>query len=210
MLNEKGLCKVLKTQHKRGYEIATKKDRMTIYGKSWAVQCDVVDLPKKASVQIVENVGHLPIDPVRVQAGELNQSIMEDAISIKTDVFDSESDQTIRMTKIPVIYRERWQLYQTENGEIYGFDTELLEIIDFRDFEPTVMERMTVSGGMGIWTFSDTAVFIAPGRFSALDRTRIRHIAALDWTGNRTGGDPCANMSLFDENEDVPPIEREG
>lgn len=208
MLDKKGLCKVLKSTYSRGYEFVPEGRLVTINGRSWAVQCDARDLPVEASVQIVENIGYMPTDAMLVQKGEANQAIMADAVQIRMDFFKGESGEMIRMKKIPVIFRDRWQLYQTEMGKVYGFDTEIMRIIDFKAAEPYTY--MAASGTMGIWSFSGVAVYIAPGRFSAEDTERLYHIAALDWERQQDHEDPVGNMSLFDDDEDVALIEREG
>ncbi len=201
MLDKKGLCKVLKSTHARGYEYVPEGRMVTINGRSWAVQCDARDIPVEASVQIVENVGYMPTDPMLVAKGEANQMIMADAAKIRMDFFRGESGEMVTMKKIPVIYRDRWQLYQTEEGKVYGFDTEIMRIIDFKTAEPETY--MAASGAMGIWNFCGVAVYIAPGRFSAEDTTKIHHIAALDWENQFNREDPVANMSLFDGDDDV-------
>lgn len=173
MLEKRGLCKVLKSTYARGYEYVPEGRMVTINGRSWAVQCDARDVPVEASVQIVENVGYMPTDPMLVQKGEPNQMIMPDAAKIRMDFFKDESGEMVTMKKIPVIYRDRWQLYQTERGAVYGFDTE------------------------------GVAVYIAPGRFSWEDSQKIHHIAALDWENQLAHEDPVANMSLFDGDDDV-------
>lgn len=202
MLEKRGLCKVLKSTYPRGYEFVRDGHKLTINGKSWAVQCNAADLPAEATVQIVENVGYMPTDALLVQKGELNQILMADAVKIRLDFFRDDSGEMLTMKKIPVIYRDRWQLYQTERGEVYGFDTEIMRIIDFKTAEPDTY--MAASGTMGLWTAYDVAVYIAPARFSWDDQERIQHIAALDWEHQQEHGDPVANLSLFDAEEEVP------
>ena len=201
MLEKKGFCKVLKSTYPRGYEYVPEGSMVTINGKSWAVQCEARDIPVEASVQIVENIGYMPTDAMLVQKGEPNQMIMADAARIRMDFFKGESGEMVSMKKIPVIYRDRWQLYQTEEGRVYGFDTEIMRVIDFKAAEPETY--MAASGTMGIWSFGGVAVFIAPGRFSYEDEEKIHHIAALDWEKQLSREDPVANMSLFDGEDDV-------
>ena len=84
MLSEKGLCKILKQAYKQGgYEIMPvamaddgagrwRRSEITINGAAWAVRCQTVDLPKKAAVQIVEDAGYLPVEPMKIRKGEPN------------------------------------------------------------------------------------------------------------------------------------------
>lgn len=84
---------------------------------------------------------------------------------------------------------------------MYGFDTEIMRIIDFKAAEPATY--MAASGAMGIWSCHGVAVYIAPGRFSWEDSQKIHHIATLDWENQLAHEDPVANMSLFDGDDDV-------
>lgn len=202
MLNEKGLCKVLKNAYAGGYEYVPEGQMITVNGRSWAVQCDAGVIPAEAAVQIVKNIGYIPTSAVLVMKGEENQMIMPEVAKIRMDFFRQSSGEMLRMKKIPVIYRDRWQLYQTERGDVYGFDIEVMKIIDFKTSEPVTY--MADTGRMGIWSERGIAVFIAPGRFSREDTEKIHHIAALDWENQMEHGDPIYNMSLFDDKEDVP------
>lgn len=207
MIDKKGLCRVLRSTYPRGYEYVPEGHIVTINGRSWAIQCDACDIPVEASVQIVGNIGFMPTDAMLVQRGEPNQMILEDAVKIRMDFFRQENGEMLNMKKIPVIYRDRWQLYQTEQGEVYGFDQEILKIIDFKTAEPDTY--MAASGSMGIWTCSGITVYIAPGRFSYEDTEKICHISALDWENQINHTDPVANMSLFDAGEDVAVLGQE-
>lgn len=207
MLDKRGLCKVLKNTYPRGYEYVPEGNMVTINGKSWALQCEARDVPVEASVQITENVGYIPTSPMLIAKGAANQTLMEDAVKIRMDFFRQSDGEMLCMKKIPVIYRDRWQLYQTERGEVYGFDTEIMRIIDFKVAEPLTF--MADTGTMGVWSSMGIAVFIAPGRFSAEDTEKIRHIASLDWENQLERGDPVSNISLFDKNEDVTVIGQE-
>jgi hypothetical protein len=220
MINEKGLCKLLKSAFKTsGYELVPqsisketeagnwRRNTLTINGKTWAVQCQTVDLPPKASVQVVEDAGYLPVEAIQIQRGAPNQLIIQDAISQRIDFFRAESGEIIGMKKIPVIFKDRWQLYQTEQGAVYGFDTELLQLIDWKQYTPDCY--ISASGRIGVFIWLDTIIYITTGRFSREDGEKIVHIAALDWEGQLEHDDPAVNISLFDPQEDVPTTEPE-
>lgn len=110
MLDKRGLCKVLKNTYPRGYEYVPEGNMVTINGKSWALQCDARDVPVEASVQITENVGYIPTSPMLIAKGAANQTLMEDAVKIRMDFFRQSDGEMLCMKKIPVIYRDRWQL----------------------------------------------------------------------------------------------------
>lgn len=193
MLSEKGLCKILKQAYKQGgYEV---------------MPVTMVDLPKRAAVQIVEDAGYLPVEPMRVKKGEPNQMMLEELAEQRQNALSVCEENGEAMMRIPVIFKDLWQLYQTENGLVFAFDTELLGLIDFEGYKPQCW--MLNGGALGLFEGPECTVYIAPGRFSAADAEKIRHIAALDWENQQGGGDPTVNVSLFDADEDVPMMGRD-
>lgn len=77
MISEKGLCKILKSAYKNGgYSVIQvrrkvesttqtwQRNEIILNGATWAVRCVTEDLPKAAAVQIVEDVGYMPMDAV--------------------------------------------------------------------------------------------------------------------------------------------------
>lgn len=224
MLNEKGLCKILKAAYKGGgYRIipqtvkivgpagAWKRSDIVINGAAWAVRCETVDLPKAAAVQIVEDAGYLPVEAISIKKGEPNQLIMERVAAGQYAFLNRKGDceYAMPMLKIPVIFKDRWQLYQTREGAVCAFDVELLELIDFKMVGNGLECYLSESGGLGMFFWGDFAVYIAPGRFSAEDEKKIRHVAELDWENQFEDDDPVANISLFDRNADAPLEDRE-
>ena len=219
MLSEKGLCKILKQTYKQGgYEIMPvamaddgagrwRRSEITINGAAWAVRCQTVDLPKKATVQIVEDAGYLPVEPMKIRKGEPNQMMLEELAAQRQSALSGCEEDGVAMMRIPVIFKDRWQLYQTDDGQVFAFDTELLQLVDFEQYKPQCW--MLNGGALGLFEGMDCAVYIAPGRFSAADAEKICHIAALDWENQQSGGDPAVNVSLFDADEDVPLMGRD-
>ena len=216
MISEKGLCKALKNAYKRGgygvipqsVEVKTgageyRRNDILINGAAWAVSCLTVALPPEAAVQIVKDVGYLPVEAVKVQKGEANQLMMAGIAAERYDMLQEQRGDVIPMKKIPVIFKDRWQLYQTMKGTVHAFDTELLQLID-KDFEKSCSCFMSAVGHLGIFMYGDSTVYLAPGRFSAGDEEKILHIAGLDWEQQIEHDDPAVNISLFDENEDEP------
>ena len=219
MLSEKGLCRILKQAYKQGgYEVMPismaddgagrwRRSEITINGAAWAIHCQTTDLPKKAALQIVEDAGYLPVEAMKIRKGEPNQTMLEELAAQRRNALAVCEEDGQAMMRIPVIFKDRWQLYQTESGAVYAFDTELLQLIDFEADKPQCW--MLNGGALGLFEGADSAVYIAPGRFSAADGEKIRHIAALDWEHQQGGGDPAVNVSLFDEDEDVPLMGRD-
>lgn len=170
MIHEKGLCKVLSAAYKGGgYSVipvrrqvetvarSWRRNEIILNGATWAVRCLTEDLPKEAAVQIVKDVGYMPMEPVSVQKSQPNQTMLEDVADIRESQLEELRDGSSVMVKIPVIFRDRWQLYQTTTGAVYAFDTELLKLIDFRKYRRSAgLRRMATwlcSYGKTRWYF---------------------------------------------------------
>lgn len=168
-------------------------------------------MPKAAAVQIVDDAGYLPVEAIGIKKGEPNQLILEGVAADQYTLLNrkSEGEHVKPMLKIPVIFKDRWQLYQTETGEVCAFDVELLKLIDFKAVKNGLECYLSEDGGLGMFFWGDFAVYIAPGRFSAEDEKKIRHVAELDWENQFEDDDPVANISLFDRNADAPLEDRE-
>ena len=132
MIHEKGLCKVLSAAYKGGgYSVipvrrqvetvarSWRRNEIILNGATWAVRCLTEDLPKEAAVQIVKDVGYMPMEPVSVQKSQPNQTMLEDVADIRESQLEELRDGSSVMVKIPVIFRDRWQLYQTTTGAVY-------------------------------------------------------------------------------------------
>lgn len=133
MIHEKGLCKVLSAAYKGGgYSVipvrrqvetvarSWRRNEIILNGATWAVRCLTEDLPKEAAVQIVKDVGYMPMEPVSVQKNQPNQTMLEDVADIRESQLEELRDGSSVMVKIPVIFRDRWQLYQTTTGAVYA------------------------------------------------------------------------------------------
>lgn len=215
MISEKGLCKVLSAAYKGGgYSVIPvqrrvetvartwRRNEIILNGATWAVRCLTEDLPKEAAVQIVKDVGYMPMDPVSVQKNQPNQTMLEDVADIRGSQLAELRDGSSIMVKIPVIFRDRWQLYQTTTGTVYAFDTELLKLIDFKEAAPEC--RITPHGNMAMFAWGDEMVFLAPGRFSRDNEEKIIYIAGMDWENQVEEDDPVVNLNLFNADRDEP------
>lgn len=132
--------------------------------------------------------GGYSVIPVRRQVETVARSWRRDGSSV--------------MVKIPVIFRDRWQLYQTTTGAVYAFDTELLKLIDFKEVSPEC--RITPHGNMAMFLWGDEMVFLAPGRFSRENEEKILYIAGMDWENQVEADDPVVNLNLFNADQDEP------
>ena len=221
MISEKGLCKILKSAYKSGgYSVIPvrrsvetaacgvwRRNEIILNGTTWAIRCLAEDVPKMAAVQIVDDVGYMPMEPVTVRKGDPNQTMMEGVAGLRDGQLTELRDGSSLMVQIPVIFRERWQLYQTDRGAVYAFDTELLKLIDFKEAEPEC--RITQGGNMAMFAWGDELVFIAPGRFSRENEEKILYIAGLDWENQIETDDPVVNLNLFNADQDEPLVDPE-
>lgn len=160
MLHEKSLCKVLTAAYKSGgYEIIPgtieagpwKRHTIIINGAAWAIRCETNMLPREAVVQVVKDVGYLPMEPMMVNKNGSTQAMLPELAEKHNGLLPDAHKGAVPMKKIPVIYRDRWQLYQTEKGEVYAFDVELLKIIDFKTVGKSneFTTNMAAGGGAG-------------------------------------------------------------
>ena len=219
MINERGLLKILKATHRKsGYmviPVTTREDtpagpwrrnEFIINGPTWALRCDAEDLPQKVSVQIAEDVGYLPMEPVKVQKGEPNQMVTEVQAETARNVLIAKGAAAIPMLRIPIIFKDRWQLFQTNTGLVAAFDTELLAMLGQEEKKPTYY--ITEDGLLGVFSCVDGTAYIAPGWFSGADLDKIRYIAGRDWENQIETEDPVANYSLFDGDKEEDLMEQ--
>ena len=203
LFKESGLLRALKAAHKQGYEIIPNGERVTICTKNWAIEADAADLPLKVSLEIVEHAGYMPTStPVRVCKGCTNQTLFAEAARVRmSDVDTGSRGDWVPMTEVPVIFKNCWQMFVTEGGEVFAFDTDLLDMMDTEKVTPSAMMR-TGYVPAGVFELGGSFLMVAPGRFSTVDAMKLVAIANLEWDLNRAYGDPTENLSLFDMEED--------
>ena len=158
-----------------------RRNDILINGAAWAVSCLTVALPPEAAVQIVKDVGYLPVEAVKVQKGEANQLMMAGIAAERYDMLQEQRGDVLPMKKIPVIFKDRWQLYQTIEGSVHAFDTALLQLID-KDYEKSC------SCFMWRWdTLVSSCTQIPPCIWHPVDSlpvTRRRSCTSPVWTGS--------------------------
>lgn len=201
MLSEKGLSAVLKATYKLGgYDYIPSGRDILLFGSSWALMCPATELSTKVAMTIVEHAEYIPTEPMHIYRGQDNQCLMADIASQREKLLSTGA--MLQMLPIPIIFKERWQLYQTENGEVFAFDVNLLDVLDRKTAE--VLAYMDEEGRLGVFTSGDETLYIAPGKFSAADSKRLQYVGGMDWALQQAQGDPVTNMSLFDPDEDAP------
>lgn len=202
MLNEKKLCSLLKATYSRGYDIIPRFQSLTLNGHNWALICGAESVPKKAALQIVEHVGYMPTIPMSVQRACSNQVMFDgDAQHVMLELGNKGVD-TYEMQSIPIVFKDRWQLYQTPQGGVFGFDTKILEVLQFE--KGKISCCMSANNTIGIWNGAGHRLLIAPARFEPEDKQKLLHIATYDWANQRSNL-TVVNMSLFQDDEDIEP-----
>lgn len=114
MIHEKGLCKVLSAAYKGGgYSVipvrrqvetvarSWRRNEIILNGATWAVRCLTEDLPKEAAVQIVKDVGYMPMEPVSVQKSQPNQTMLEDVADIRESQLEELPGRIVRHGEDP-------------------------------------------------------------------------------------------------------------
>ena len=100
MISEKGCAKSLNPRTKTGaiplsrcggrVESTTQtwqRNEIILNGATWAVRCVTEDLPKAAAVQIVEDVGYMPMDAVTVQKNQPNQTMLDSIADTRSEAW---------------------------------------------------------------------------------------------------------------------------
>lgn len=125
----------------------------------------------------------------------------------RCELLEAQGVGKLRMRRIPVIFRDRCSSTRPSGETCFAFDIELLKLIDFKEVEPSAY--MTANGHLGMWFYGDSAVYLAPGRFSRENEDKDLYIAGFDWENQIDTEDPVVNVSLFDEDGDAPLMEQE-
>lgn len=215
MINDKGLCKALKEAYNHGgYDVMPLPERgdvtdaypirsITICARTWMVRCLECNLPLAVAEQIVKDCGYLPTSPVHISKAESPRDILLVYAAQRIDQLAAAMSEVERMLPIPIIYRDDWQLYQSESGEVYAFDRALLDMIA-PTFDMPIDTIVAADGAIGAWAYRDRVVYIAPATMIGAPAHHLRHIRALDWLGQQAE-QQIDNMSLFAEDEEVAP-----
>ena len=197
IFEKKATVAALKNAYKNGYEVHIEGDRLHIYTATWSAQVETRQVPVDVSQTIVEHMGYLPTRPERVRKNEDAQLVMRDVTGWRENYIEEQRSSSVSMTKLPIIFREHWQLYRAAAGGVYAFDTALVSIVD-----PELCDAVRISDtGMGLWFSGDEMVVIAPGRFDIKDEEKLKAIAKLYEHQDYLVDEP-ENVSMFDDMEE--------
>lgn len=222
MIHEKGLCKVLSAAYKGGgYSVipvrrqvetvarSWRRNEIILNGATWAVRCLTEDLPKEAAVQIVKDVGYMPMEPVSVQKSQLNQTMLEDVADIRESQLEELRDGSSVMVKIPVIFRDRWRVRRSSLHSVFGAGRKLR----IRSLLLPFRRRSACAGfDAGETGPKPSESGFGPERrrseMSELCRLRRSEgygaCADADWENQVEADDPVVNLNLFNADQDEP------
>lgn len=199
VIHESGAVKALNAAHKKGYEIAPMGNgRIGIYTEYWALEIPIRDLPLKVSQTLVEHLGHIPVAAEFCQKGRNNQMMMEAEVKDRREILDREKEEVRYMRRIPLRFKDRWQLFVSADGAISGYDEEYLGVLDLEKCCPAYLMQ---ENGYAEFSENDSRMVIAAGAFGPEDRRRLLEIARLYEDAGTKPAEPAENLSLFDDME---------
>ena len=122
IINENGLCRILAASYKYGYEIIPQPvlKYTVLFGSTWAVRLPSDAIPRKVLGLMAQHAGCIPTDAIRVHKDQPNQGIIPEVTLERIRLLEEHTGRAEYAERIPLIYKEAWQLYQTADGEIEG------------------------------------------------------------------------------------------
>lgn len=176
-LSEKTAPGALTAAWKAGYHVFPDGEMLHIYTKCWAAIVRTDSIPLKLTLALVEQVGHLPITPEEIRKGRENQEIMQGTEQFEREMMhDARAAELLGLRRLPIIFRDRWQLYAVGDGQIVGYDQDVVKILS-DDVEPSCC--MATGTRYGLFLCGAEALIAAPAKFSAEDEEKLRTIGGL-------------------------------
>lgn len=199
VIHEAGAAKALNAAYKKGYEVVPmERGRVGIYTEYWALEVPMWILPLKVSQTLVEHLGHIPVAAEFCQKGRDNQMMMEAEAKDRRELLELEKEEARTMRRIPLRFRERWQLFVSAEGAISGYDEEYLGVLDL---EKSCPAYIMLENGNAEFSGQDCRLVIAAAKFGQEDEKRLWQIAKLYETADIRGQEPAENLCLFDDME---------
>ena len=196
ILSKTGAVAALKEAYKSGYDIIPETLEITICAGKWSIIELVREMPVEVSRLLVEHMGYLPTAPEQVRKNQANQVMMSSVVEFRRDTLAQIENEAVRMVPLPVIFREKWQLYRTLNGQVFAYDADVLAILD----PDAVFDVFATPAGIGLWRRSnDEMLIVAPGSFGQEDRKKLTGIAALFAAPRIVEDEMPENLCLFDD-----------
>lgn len=199
LVNEKGTLKALNEAWKKGYEIVPATGGFIyLYADMWALEIQMRDMPLEVSQALVQHYGSIPVEAEYVQKGQHNQMMMEAEVDDRIVDLKGMTETAEYIHKIPILFRDNWQLFVTEAGRVLAYDQKYLDMIDWVHACP---DMMVAENGVGSFVVGGERLMIAPGKFGAEDMQKLRQIAAMYKDQRVTLVEIPENLCLFDDME---------
>lgn len=199
LCSEKGVVKVLNEAWKKGYEIVPAAGGfLYLYADMWALEARMRELPLEVSQAVVQHYGSIPVEAEFVQKGRNNQMMMDAEVDDRIVDLRGMTETAEYIHKIPILFREKWQLFVTSEGRVLAYDQKYLDMIDWTRACP---DMMVSQNGVGSFVVDGERLTIAPGKFGTEDMQKLRQIAAMYKDQRVTLVEAPENLCLFDDME---------
>lgn len=198
IVSEKGAVAALKKAFEKGYEIAPEHGDISIYTENWALQSNTRELPLAVSQLLVEHYGGIPVEPMMVRKGKSKQYMIQGMETDRAAGLLLMQENPIYMRRIPVTFRDRWDMFVTDAGEWMCLDRQYLDILD----QTRNCAAMMTEEGMALFSLGEERLTISPGKFGEEDAQKLHRIAEMYLEKKIHEVVAPENLSLFDMEED--------
>lgn len=174
ILHEKGLCRLLKQEHKKNGYVIVQEGSLTVIGVArMAVVMQSSEVPRQLLGLLVEHSGEVPKDcAIRVMDGVDNQTMLRDAgLGARTSVEDAfPAEHTA------IIWDGCARVYQCQDGRVFAIEEKYLETVSGAAGDPVVDLEHEVAA----WYGTDEEIYVP-----IVTKKENAHLAALEshrWT----------------------------
>ncbi len=195
IVSKKGCVAALKEAWKKGYEIVPYMGKISIYTENWALQTSARELPLEVSQTLVEHYGGIPTEPMLVQKGRDNQGMIGAVENSRAEELLLRQEDPTYMRRVPVTFKEKWDLFVTDDGAWMCVDRQYLDILE----ETRQVAVMITEEGMALFSLADEKLTVAPGSFGVEDHRKLQKIAEMYIQEKIYEVEVPENMSLFDD-----------
>lgn len=195
IVSEKGAVAALKKAFDKGYEIVPDLGVISIYTGNWALQTTTRELPLAVSQILVEHYGGIPVEPMLVRKGRSKQAMLVGLQLSRAEELILRQEEPAYMRRIPVTFRDKWDVFVKDTGEWICLDRQYLDILDHTKCYAVMM----TDDGMALFSLADEQLTIALGEFGDDDRKKLQKIAEMYMKQEIHEVVEPENLSLFDD-----------
>ena len=191
IVSKKGCVAALKEAWKKGYEIVPYGERISIFTENWSLETTTRELPLEVAQILVEHFGGIPTEPMLVQKGRDGQM----ALPGRWDELQELQEGADYIHKVPVTYKDKWQMFVTAEGDWMCLDLAYLAILE----EQCACTILRTSSGMAIFSLQEERLTVAPGNFGREDQRKLDQIAQMFREQRIQEVEIPENVCLFDD-----------